>query len=259
MKKLVNPGKTEYGELFITIEIEDGNLSIVGNTAHSCGQCGELLLNMSSLNEGWTGILAKALYDVWKRWHLNNIRAECSHQRELGWTWLTHPSEPCPECGYKLGSAWLKEELPEWVIKYLESLPESTKEYSENYELEEWLKKHGITMACRRIDYRPDGLMQDMPRGSSHWHVILKRGELRMNLYYSMGPAHKGSPNLIDVFSSVISDSSFEGSFKEFCNEFGYDLKDEYSKKIYDACQKANRKFMAFLGEELFEEALGLV
>lgn len=82
-------------------------------------------------------------------WHLNGMQAGCAHQREAGWnkrpidpskpldaygyfipgdhhratwnmlTWVTraeHPegllSEPCPECGYRYGSAWLHAALP---------------------------------------------------------------------------------------------------------------------------------------------------
>lgn len=46
--------------------------------------------------------------------------------------WLTpdkHPdgilTKPCPVCGYKYGTAWLKEEVPEDIIKWLENLPKS--------------------------------------------------------------------------------------------------------------------------------------
>lgn len=34
-------------------------------------------------------------------------------------------SKPCPVCGYKYGSAWLKRELPEDVVKFLSQLPDS--------------------------------------------------------------------------------------------------------------------------------------
>jgi len=34
-------------------------------------------------------------------------------------------SKPCPVCGYKYGSAWLKEEVPASVLEFLQSLPNS--------------------------------------------------------------------------------------------------------------------------------------
>lgn len=33
--------------------------------------------------------------------------------------------KPCPVCGYKYGTAWIKEEIPRDVITFLEQLPES--------------------------------------------------------------------------------------------------------------------------------------
>lgn len=34
-------------------------------------------------------------------------------------------TKPCPVCGYQYGSAWLKQELPQGVIDFLQSLPKS--------------------------------------------------------------------------------------------------------------------------------------
>ena len=61
------------------------------------------------------------------------FKGDSSHSVEQkldGWTYpAEHPggvlTKPCPVCGYKYGSAWLKEEVPPNVIEYLESLPES--------------------------------------------------------------------------------------------------------------------------------------
>lgn len=94
--------------------------------------------------------------EVWRRWHLNGMRAGCEHQRAEGWderpidsakplhahgrhfegqrsaswnmlAWVTpteHPAglltRPCPECGYRYGSAWLHEPLPAEVVAEVE-------------------------------------------------------------------------------------------------------------------------------------------
>jgi hypothetical protein len=63
------------------------------------------------------------LAELWNRWHLNHMRAACEHQRERGETWQTHPSAQCPECGYKLGHAWLYEPIPADVLAELQHWP----------------------------------------------------------------------------------------------------------------------------------------
>jgi hypothetical protein len=93
---------------------------------------------------------AQAMLAVWKRWHLNDIRPGCAHQST--WTdrripvedlpnskanrdergilamWIRkdeHPAGllcvPCPVCGYKYGSEWKFEQLPEAVVNEIKS------------------------------------------------------------------------------------------------------------------------------------------
>lgn len=234
-KKIIMPGKLPCGKngamhpAHFSITYTDGNLSIMGVIgAHSngdcwggAGQCMDALKDTSLvLTDGWTKEGVEQLYDVWERWHLNDMRPECEHQRAAGWCekaqqkvtlyhwrltsealnsankakkaaldaleaeetftptaeqtrlaalpylltthtaeldaeyapyyeakkpiyagdmdhtetkmlgWLTqeqHPegllSRACPVCGYKYGSAWLYEEVPENVVTWLHDLP----------------------------------------------------------------------------------------------------------------------------------------
>lgn len=73
--------------------------------------------------ERWLGFL-----DVWHRWHLNDMRAECEHQRERGEKYDNNPDAVCPDCDYKIGSAWLVEEVDEAALMLLEMLPKADKE-----------------------------------------------------------------------------------------------------------------------------------
>lgn len=66
------------------------------------------------------------LAELWDRWHLNDMRAGCEHQER----WFRESpslrpaadndyrglSTPCLECGYKYGSAWNTEQVPEEVL-----------------------------------------------------------------------------------------------------------------------------------------------
>lgn len=63
-----------------------------------------------------------ALAKLGDRWHLNDLQAACAHQTVV-WEdgrYGRQPSleltEPCPETGYRYGSAWLTEPLPDDVL-----------------------------------------------------------------------------------------------------------------------------------------------
>ena len=129
-------GSAGFGTIYIKAEVKDERLSISGvegpHANGSCdGSCGQIYDTLKSpdlkLNKDWTTEMVAQLRYIWTRWHLNDMRAGCEHQRELGWTkYDEHPSEPCPVCGYKYGTQWLKEDLPESVVSVLEAFPETT-------------------------------------------------------------------------------------------------------------------------------------
>ena len=60
------------------------------------------------------------------------IQVKDTEMKTVGWVnYKQHPkgllSKPCAECGYKYGSAWLKEEVPQDVLDFLVSLPDTDK------------------------------------------------------------------------------------------------------------------------------------
>lgn len=74
---------------------------------------------------GWSQELINMFWEIWDRWHLNDMRTECEHQRSRGETYKTHPNVECPDCNYRLGSAWLTEQVPDQVLEFLRSLPDT--------------------------------------------------------------------------------------------------------------------------------------
>lgn len=157
MNKVICPGAAVGNRrrafVFCKIEVEDGCLSISGvhgplRSGNALGGCGQILDTVRAIDQmgkGWTPKLLEQFADIWDRWHLNDMQVGCEHQRAEGWGserlevgldkfkaagWVTereHPrgvlSKACPVCGYKYGSAWLKEDLPAEVLAFLEALP----------------------------------------------------------------------------------------------------------------------------------------
>lgn len=142
-------------EVTIEVEIRDTDkgkeLSICGNIwnprhtiLYSGGQ------NLDTIAKYIHTPKMKRIVEIWQRWHLNGMQAGCEHQRE--WVneripseelpnryankdkdgiyaiWVKpseHPkgllTKPCPICGYKYGTAWLMEQLPDEIISEVES------------------------------------------------------------------------------------------------------------------------------------------
>lgn len=127
--------------IYVDITYVDGKLSIsghIGDRPRIRGACGQIDMEFAGfggttrLDEinympDWNAEKFLRLLVIWRDWHLNDLHAGCEHQRELGWDkdggYEAHPSEPCPVCGYKYGTAWLFAEVPEDVVAFLDSLP----------------------------------------------------------------------------------------------------------------------------------------
>lgn len=106
----------------VKIAVENGRLSITGRQRNQDGRIesvGQVYDNIDPANK-----YQDALVKFWKRWHLNDLRAACEHQRRLGWTYTTHPGKRCPVCGYRLGDSWHIEELPPKIDKAIEMFAE---------------------------------------------------------------------------------------------------------------------------------------
>jgi hypothetical protein len=114
-------------------------LSIVGEiNTHTFGQCDasirELVEQHGSGHRDKGEILK--LLDIWDRWHLNTMRAGTPRQQEILRPWLKRNpnkdyTEQCDylfshgllvDDGYKYGTAWLYDPLPDDVITFISGL-----------------------------------------------------------------------------------------------------------------------------------------
>lgn len=64
----------------------------------------------------------KGLVTIWKRWHLNGLNSGCIHQKAGDYTNPKIAGQVCPKTGYKYGTAWLVEELPQGLEEKIEQL-----------------------------------------------------------------------------------------------------------------------------------------
>ena len=137
--KIIQPynGKTYGGRSFkayVEIEYTNGNLSLQGvegplPSGACLGSCGQIGMHFNLDNytpaKGWDKASILQLMEIWKLYHLNDMRAECEHQRLNGITYESDPQNVCPICGYKIGSAWKFQPVPEEILSILTSYPEA--------------------------------------------------------------------------------------------------------------------------------------
>lgn len=160
--KVLFPGTVPFGiarriPVFAKVDYDGTRLSFTGvegprANGDASGSCGQIAMGYKHRDpadddsrcdsptgpdeiefaDGWDADLWLDFLDAWQRWHLNDMRPECEHQRALGWTYETHRDPesnyaglPCPVCGYRIGSAWLHEDVPADVIALLRSLPDA--------------------------------------------------------------------------------------------------------------------------------------
>ena len=163
------PGKIDYNgsgrkNCRVTIdwelkETEKGaTFSAIGNVWNPrethCYSCGQNLDTIAIYFGGNKKV--QRIVEIWQRWHMNDMKAGCTHQRAerwderpidptkptnayisltrdgesrpyySGWNMLAwakrseHPQgllgEPCEVCGYRYGTAWLHDEIPAEII-----------------------------------------------------------------------------------------------------------------------------------------------
>lgn len=109
-------------------------LSVMGGTVdrrrdfESCGQVVDhLRTTVPDPKSSWTQADIDSLVAIWERWHLNDLNAGCVHQPPESIVYETNShygyrqpdlenTPRCPETGYKWGSDWLAEVVPDDVL-----------------------------------------------------------------------------------------------------------------------------------------------
>jgi hypothetical protein len=94
MERIIRPGRTTDGNVFIRIEYSNGGqLSLTGvigptcngNCKGSCGQIVDDLTDITEYAEGWGKAEVARLREYWNAWHLNDMTPNCPHQVGPEW------------------------------------------------------------------------------------------------------------------------------------------------------------------------------
>lgn len=194
MRKLVvNPVMCDVYEGkargFAKIEFsDDGRLSICGaigpmkngDCKGSAGQCVDEIRAGEPIGD-WTPEMLKKFCDIWAEWHMNDMRPECEHQRELGWR--EQANEIIDQYHWVLSDKKLKAikerivkevlygavpsvtdeeraafDLPKWVVTPTEEPPAPKEFYEKSHKFHEWVRRGNAW-------YKGNTLGEHDPRG----------------------------------------------------------------------------------------------
>lgn len=111
-----------------------------------------------------------------------------------------------------------------------------------------FITRYNITAEATRAESNP--YMDDMPAGSTHWHVTLRRGSKhQMTVPWSQGPAVEREPDAARVLECLAADAVSDGlEFEAWAGEYGYDSDSRKAERIYTATKKQTAALKRFLG-----------
>lgn len=123
----------ERARVFVDASWDGRRLSFMGSVVpfgrYMADVAGQVVDNARQVNP--------ELADLWDRWHLNDMRPGCEHQEHI--MRLNPPARPtclndyvgstglalgssCYECGYRYGSGWKYEEVPDSVLERISAI-----------------------------------------------------------------------------------------------------------------------------------------
>lgn len=301
-------------EVVCRIEFKDGRLAISGIAG---GDAADLKADDIRPAAGWDREMVERFLSVWRTWHLNNMRAGSPAQTEalrempaissggdfyaaasafLAARGLNpdpgylHNGEP-----YRYGSAWLKQEVPEDVFRWLADLPAvDAADHSPREALLRKMESLGLTVESTFVPWSQSRNKGEKDR-SLNWRVTLKhKGRVVLETDYTAGiascPSYRHGdrsaaqveairfetengkpktrargegpivPDAVGVVYSLCSDADAidAGGFEAWASDFGYDTDSRKAEATYRACVDTGLKLRAALGDQGLQELRAL-
>ena len=126
-------------------------------------------------------------------------------------------------------------------------------------QIERFIRDNRIRHSVEWVDSNPN--MNDMPEGSRHFKVVLRRPNRQMTVFFSQGPAIEKEPTVADVLDCLAGDSESVRAydFEEWCGELGYDTNSRKAERTFEVCRHQAQKLSRFLGNVSYNQLLEVV
>ena len=123
--------------------------------------------------------------------------------------------------------------------------------------IKQFCRSHRITARSALVDSNPN--MDNMPNGSRHWKVVLRREGRQITIPFSTGPAIESEPTAEDLMNCLGMDAAgYENTqgFEDWASEFGHGPDSRKAEKVYCAVRKQTVKLAKFLTVDQYNELL---
>lgn len=219
------------------------------------------------------------IIEIWDAYHLNGMNAGCIHQGSIkasanNWTELAAvETAKCPE-GYGYGSSWLVREVPQGVIEEIEALfegeeviPEDKliKEATDSYEesIDGEVRIYEIPSYNLVIKLRFEDEKRAKVGFYYEYSVEVTDEANNETIHFKFSDSVHNNQNkeilhdelIGDILGCVKSDYFYDEerfpSFKDFCDEFGYNNDSIKDKELYEEVIEHAVKLQKVFTEEL--------
>jgi hypothetical protein len=244
------------------------SLSICGNGGQNIEEIAdingykELYISKSDLN---------TIIDIWKKWNLNDMNAGTEKQKAFINEWKkTNRYDFSKACdalteaniyidnGYKYGSAWLIEILPNEIItKVISIFDKYNKPENTEQKINKAIYKNFEIKASYKGDKKADGNNDNF---NNHMVKVTNTGtkqSVTFEFWASIAhPELNTEYDILNAFYCFVSDAvSGSYNFKDFCSEFGYDTDSRNAEKIHRKCKKQLEKLQKIYDGDIYELA----
>ena len=166
---------------------------------------------------------------------------------------------PCPECGYRYGTKWLKEEVPANVIEAIQAWPDFVtpeRDDGEDTSLAGVLARLGVVMDAQTVAVNPRAGDWGERADVTHWtcSFALPDGQ-GWATFYSMRSAHYGrKPEAAEVLGCALRDDPRGEDFEEWASNLGFDTDSREALRLFHVCEDQAQALRIFLGADVYEE-----
>jgi hypothetical protein len=290
MKNTTGRYRTKDGKAQIEWSLEEKEKGLVFSASgHYNGGGGQ---NLDEISKAYPqDQTVQRICKVWKRYHLNDMRAGTPEQEKVIREWLeNNPNEkydytiacailgqenlyivdlPLPndfigrfhQPTHKYGSSWIFEPIPQEVLDEINSWNGNAQDSFYDHQAQDFLTRNNLKMRITLSDSKPANWQ---PAGHHYRVTISHKGisvgtsnqkRVVFDFWGSVADMEKNiDPSPYDVLACISDDVYTPETFEDFCSEYGYEQDSIKSLQTFKRCNRFAKRLREFFTENEIEQ-----